>query len=121
MEIEDFTILMKALSDQNRVRGLIALEAGELCVCQIIELLELAPSTVSKHMSILKQAKLVECRKDGRWIYYKLSSKDSEIIQDLIKITIKNVSDSEVVTKDKKKLKIIKKWDLEKFCGRNIK
>ena len=62
--------VFKALSDPHRLRAFMALQGGELCICQIIALLELAPSTVSKHMSILKQAGLVESRKEGRWIYY---------------------------------------------------
>ncbi len=66
-----FMAITRALSDQNRVRTLMALKGRELCVCQIIKLLELAPSTVSKHMSILRQAGLVESRKDGRWVYYR--------------------------------------------------
>ena len=68
-----FLNITKALSDENRVRALMALRAGELCLCQLIELLDLAPSTVSKHLSILLQADLVECRKDGRWHYYRLA------------------------------------------------
>ena len=67
-----FLAVMKALSDENRLRALMALAGGELCVCQIIELLGLAPSTVSKHMAVLHQAGLVEARKDGRWVYYRL-------------------------------------------------
>ncbi|MBW2408107.1 MAG: winged helix-turn-helix transcriptional regulator, partial [Deltaproteobacteria bacterium] len=51
-----FMAITRALSDQNRVRALMALKDRELCVCQIIELLDLAPSTVSKHMSILANA-----------------------------------------------------------------
>ena len=69
--------ITKALSDENRVRILMSLRAGELCVCQIIEMLGLAPSTVSKHLSILHQAGLVESRKDGRWIYYRLAGPDA--------------------------------------------
>jgi AhpD family alkylhydroperoxidase len=53
-----------------------ALWDGELCVCQMIELLGLAPSTVSKHISILRPAELLESRKDGRWIYYRLPVQD---------------------------------------------
>ena len=60
----DFIDLAKALSDENRVRALMMLREGELCVCQIIELLGLAPSTVSKHMSILRQVRLVQTRKN---------------------------------------------------------
>lgn len=69
----EFMNITKALADENRVRALMALRDGELCVCHLIELLELAPSTVSKHLSILKQARLVDGRKDGRWIYYRLA------------------------------------------------
>jgi ArsR family transcriptional regulator len=62
----------KALGDVQRVRILLLLEEGELCVCQIIEVLGLAPSTVSKHLYLLSSAELVEMRKDGRWAYYRL-------------------------------------------------
>ncbi len=60
--------ITKALADENRVRMLLALKGGELCVCQITELFGLAMSTVSKHLSILYQAGLTESRKEGRWI-----------------------------------------------------
>ena len=66
-----FSDLASALSDPNRVRALVALRGRELCVCQLVELLELAPSTVSRHLKILAQAGLVESRKQGRWVYYR--------------------------------------------------
>jgi len=64
--------VFKALSDTNRLRALAALVEQPLCVCQIVELLALAPSTVSKHMSVLAGAGLVESEKRGRWVYYRL-------------------------------------------------
>jgi len=71
--MKKFIPLAKALSDPNRARILMAiLHYRELCVCQIIDFLKLAPSTVSKHMFILKTAGLVESRKDGQWIYYRI-------------------------------------------------
>ncbi len=76
--IEAFTAMAKALSDPHRVRALAALRGGELCVCQLIELFGLAPSTVSKHMTILKQAGLVASRKDSRWVYYRLIETNNE-------------------------------------------
>ena len=69
--MEEFVDIARALSDPGRVRILCALREAELCVCQIVELLGLATSTVSKHMSILRQARLVASRKDGRWVYYR--------------------------------------------------
>ena len=69
--MEDFVDVAKALSDPGRVRVFCALRDRELCVCQLVDLLGLATSTVSKHMAILRQARLVESRKDGRWVYYR--------------------------------------------------
>ena len=68
-----FLNITKALSDEGRVRVLMFLREGELCVCEIVEMLGLAPSTVSKHLAILQQAELIDSRKDGRWIYYRLA------------------------------------------------
>ena len=69
--------LAKALSDENRLRILMALRGRELCICQLIAMLKLAPSTVSKHISLLKQAGLVDSRKQGRWIYIRLSEAEA--------------------------------------------
>ncbi len=70
-----FCNLAKAMSDENRVRILMALKKLPLCVCQLTALLDLAPSTTSKHLSILRQAQLIECVKHGRWVYYQLPKK----------------------------------------------
>ena len=71
--MNEFLRIAKALSDETRVRALLSLEGGELCVCQVVDLLKLSPSTVSKHMSVLGHAGLVARRREGRWIYYRLS------------------------------------------------
>ena len=70
-----FMSLTKALADPNRVRLLLALRGGELCACQITELFGLAPSTMSKHLSILYQAGLVDSRKNGRWVHYGVAAR----------------------------------------------
>ena len=75
--MQNFLNLTKALADENRLRALLALRHRELCVCQLVELLQLAPSTVSKHMSILARARFVESRKKGRWVYYQLARKNT--------------------------------------------
>lgn len=75
--MRDFVAAAKALSDPGRVRILLALREGELCVCQLVELLGLASSTVSRHMSILDRADLVRGRRDGRWAYYRRSGTDA--------------------------------------------
>jgi ArsR family transcriptional regulator len=70
--MREFMNITKALADETRVRILMSLRGGELCVCQVTELFGMAPSTVSKHLSILYQAGLVLSRKTERWVYYRL-------------------------------------------------
>lgn len=74
MAVRSFVTLTKALGDESRLRVLMALRgAEELCLCQLIDVLGLAPSTVSKHLNLLRAAELVDRRKDGRWHYYRLA------------------------------------------------
>lgn len=68
----------KALADPSRLRILAALDGGELCLCHLIELLELAPSTVSKHADLLRQAGLVEQDRRGKWRYYRLAGRGTD-------------------------------------------
>lgn len=70
----DLLNIARALSDANRLRILMALRAAPLCVCQITAFLDLAPSTTSKHLSVLRQSRLIESTKQGRWVYYTLPS-----------------------------------------------
>jgi len=68
----------KALSDRTRLRILRLLSGGELCVCQVVAALQLAPSTVSRHLSLLEDAGLVAMRRNGRWAYYRLPAARQE-------------------------------------------
>ena len=111
--------ITKALSDENRVRTLLALRDGELCVCQIIELLGLAPSTISKHLSILFQAGLLDSRKEGRWIYYQLPGKDAPIeVREAIQWISKSLAKNPRISEDQKNLKQILKQDPTELCKR---
>src|SRR5688500_7640012 len=75
--MRQFMHIARALGDESRIRLLMALSGGEVCVQHLVELLGLAPSTVSKHLSLLKAAGLVEQRKAGRWIYYRRAGDDA--------------------------------------------
>jgi DNA-binding transcriptional ArsR family regulator len=118
----EFLNITKALAEENRVRILLALDGPELCVCQIIELLELAPSTVSKHMSILRQARLVDGRKDGRWMYYRLADQRAPAeVKEAIAWVKKSLSRNDRIREDVKRLKKILKIDRELLCGRQTR
>lgn len=120
--MQDVMDTLKALSDENRVRILCALKDHELCVCQLVELLQLAPSTVSKHLSILKSARLAESRKEGRWMHYRLASTPRlpavKMITNLIQ---KSVQNSWQMKEDRKRLSSILKMDADKLCRMLLK
>jgi len=111
--------ITKALSDRNRVRILLALEKGELCVCQITELFGFAPSTISKHLSILHQAGLIQSRKAERWVYYRLPDKAAPpMVSESLAWVRKSVGATEEALADAKALKKILATDLAEICRR---
>lgn len=89
--IENFEIVAKALADASRLRILKLLEGGEVCVCVLTEELALAPATVSKHLSLLKAAGLVQGRKDGRWVHYRLHDAPSPAAAALLTVVREHV------------------------------
>jgi len=97
--------ITKALSDIQRLRILLMLREGELCVCQVIAVLGLAPSTVSKHLSILSGAGLVDSRKDGRWAYYRLPQGEAlKAVKPVLKWLDGALEDDGSIAKDAKRL-----------------
>lgn len=115
--MRDFLAVTKALSDESRVRALMALSGGELCVCQLIELLGLAPSTVSKHLAVLHQAGLVETRKDGRWIYYRLAEEPTlPCARQAFAMTMECLAKDSRVREDAKRLNRIRAMSRNVLC-----
>lgn len=75
--------LFKALAETIRLRIVLLLAEGELCVCDLTELLSLPQSTVSRHMSRLKNAGLVSDKRVGKWVHYTLNEEISEYLPSL--------------------------------------
>lgn len=118
-EMRELLAVTKALSDESRVRVLMFLAKGELCVCQIIEVLGLAPSTVSKHMSVLHQARLVEMRKEARWIYYRLADDDAPAcVREVISWLARCLADDPKAAEDARHVKSVRKTSIDKLCAR---
>lgn len=65
----------KALSDPARVRIVYALADGELCGCELMEMLQMQQTTVSHHLKVLKYAQIISDRKSGKWVNYSLADK----------------------------------------------
>ena len=73
------TRVFKALADTNRLKILKLLKEGELCACELTIALSNSQSTVSHHLSVLKNAGLIKERKEGKWSYFRLS--DGAVIE----------------------------------------
>jgi DNA-binding transcriptional ArsR family regulator len=117
--MRDFMAVTKALSDENRARIIMFLGGGELCVCQIVEMLGLAPSTVSKHLDVLYQAGLVDARKDGRWVYYRLPGRTATpVVREAIHWLARSLEKNQQMQKDTARLKVVLKMSKEKLCCR---
>lgn len=105
----DFMNIVRALTDENRIRILMALREREMCVCQITGFLDLSPSTTSKHLSVLRQARLITSRKKGKWVYYRLAGGPacSSMVREALTWVMASVGDSAVVREDADRIEAI--------------
>jgi ArsR family transcriptional regulator len=107
--------IFKALGDTNRIRVLKMLEVRPLCVCEIREVLGLANSTVSKHLSILRDAEFILDMKDGKWVEYKLNTaRVNKYVKKLLPLIQSWLPENNIIVEDRKK---VKKVDRVSICG----
>lgn len=120
--MKEFLNITKALGDENRLRMLMALRDGEVCVCQIAEWTGLALSTVSKHLSVLYQAGLVDARREGRWTYYSLPGKGAPTAaREAVAWVRRSLDGNERVAADAKQMKKVLAMDLGELCKRQCR
>jgi ArsR family transcriptional regulator len=113
--MREITRIFKALSDSNRIRILKMLEVKPLCVCEITDVLRLATSTVSKHLSILREADLIADSKEGKWVIYRLNpSTENEPVNKLLPLIKQWLPDDAIINQDLKKVKVV---DRNQICG----
>ncbi|WP_405723018.1 ArsR/SmtB family transcription factor [Anaerovibrio slackiae] len=93
MDYRNDAKLFKALSDENRLQILAQLNNEEKCACVLLEKLAISQPTLSHHMRILAEARLVECRKEGKWMYYSLRRGAEEEMAGLIKAYLTSKDD----------------------------
>jgi ArsR family transcriptional regulator len=101
--------IYKALSDETRIRILNVLHDGELCVCNIMDALEMGQSKISRYLTYLKNAGLVQDRRKGIWVYYSLSKNRPYLplikcLKELRKDVKELRSDAKKLTKSKVKV-----------------
>jgi ArsR family transcriptional regulator, arsenate/arsenite/antimonite-responsive transcriptional repressor len=109
--------ITKALADRNRIRIILMLTRHEeLCVCQIADVLKITMPSVSRHMSKLTVARLVESRKDSRWIYFSLAE---EFPFELLDWLEESLSDSKEILNDRRVLEKVLSEKSMDFCKNN--
>ena len=115
-KLKEKTKIFRSVSDPSRLRILKMLQARSLCVCEITEILQLAPSTVSKHLSILKDTGFIIEEKEGKWVNYKINPRpaDTRINSFLSSLDFWMADDTAVIS-DKKKMMIV---DRNEICSR---
>ena len=108
--------IFKALSDRNRLRIVSALiRHEELCACQLTELIQVTSATASRHMSVLISSGLVDSRKEGRWVFYRIIREQAEFDLMISWLEEKLRDDSDMES-DEKALEDILACEPEDLC-----
>ena len=104
LEVKSVSRLFKALGDETRLRVVALLSHGELCVCHLQEALGLSQSNVSRHLGILRSAGIVEDRRDGTWVYYRLVPQVDPDCESQLRGLVRSFARRDVLRKDVERL-----------------
>lgn len=108
-DVRPLTKLFRALGDETRVRIVALLAHGELCVCHLEQALGLSQPNCSRQLGILKAAGVVDSRRDGTWVYYRITEQDYESVQSVLALLVETFGAERSLRADHARLK--------KSCG----
>ena len=109
--VRPLTKLFRALGDETRLRMVALLSHGELCVCHLEKALDLSQPNVSRQLGILKSSGVVDSRRDGTWVYYRLADQEHDAVQMILGTLAKSFGAEKTIRADHAKLR--------KSCGPN--
>ncbi len=113
-QLSDVVEVAKALGHPGRLRVLAMLRDGPLCVCQITSVLDLAGSTVSVHLSELRRAGLVAEQKQGKWVYYRLTTAGP--LGRLLRQVLRLVDDDPKIRNDARVIEELRTIPVDDLC-----
>ncbi|OIQ52329.1 hypothetical protein BerOc1_00804 [Pseudodesulfovibrio hydrargyri] len=102
--MEQLALKLKGLGDPTRLRVIRLLDHGELCVCDLMAALDLPQSTVSRHMSFLRNGGWVNGRRKGKWVYYTLAAPSDALQSEVLEILRRRLPDLEQARRDHERL-----------------
>jgi ArsR family transcriptional regulator, arsenate/arsenite/antimonite-responsive transcriptional repressor len=105
-DLERLTTVYAALADPTRLRILSLLGDGEICVCHIHASLDVPQPTASRHLAYLRKSGLVEARREGIWMHYKLAPQDNAVVAAVVKAALHALSHTEISVKDERRLQV---------------
>jgi ArsR family transcriptional regulator, arsenate/arsenite/antimonite-responsive transcriptional repressor len=107
---EDFLFDMEtffmALADKTRLRLLNLMRTDEICVCFFTEVLEESQPKVSRHLAYLRNAGMVEARRDGKWMHYRIIKPENPFAAQVLEDTLQWLESEEAMQKDYQKLAV---------------
>lgn len=104
LDVQPLTQLLRALGDETRLRIVALLTHGELCTCHVEAALDLSQPNASRHFAVLRTSGVVEPRREGNWIYYRLADQKDEPRKKLLATLVKGFAEHATVKRDIEKL-----------------
>jgi ArsR family transcriptional regulator, arsenate/arsenite/antimonite-responsive transcriptional repressor len=111
LDVRPLTRLFRALGDETRLRIVALLSHGELCVCHLESALDLNQSTASRHLGILRVSGVVDCRREGTWVYYRITEQEHATVAKALDVLTKTFGAERALKLDHAKLR--------RSCGPN--
>ena len=109
LEVRSISRFFRALGDETRLRIVALLSHGELCVCHFQEALGASQPNVSRHLAVLRAAGIVEDRRKGSWVYYRLLPQENEDRERHLRALVRSFAGQDVLRRDIQRL--------VKICG----
>lgn len=105
-DLDALTRVYAALADPTRLRILSLLGDGEICVCHLHASLDVPQPTASRHLAYLRKAGLVEARRDGIWMHYKMAPLDNPVVAAVVKAALHALTHTDISAKDERRLQV---------------
>ena len=109
LDVRPLSRLFRALGDETRLRIVGLLAHGELCVCHVEQALDLSQPNASRQLGILRAAGVVDSRRDGTWVYYRIAAQEHEAVQRVLAILTESLAARRTLRSDLVRLR--------KSCG----
>jgi ArsR family transcriptional regulator, arsenate/arsenite/antimonite-responsive transcriptional repressor len=103
-DLEALTTVYAALADPTRLRILSLLGDGEICVCHIHASLDVPQPTASRHLAYLRKSGMVEARREGIWMHYRLAPQDNPVVASVVKAALHALTHTDISARDERRL-----------------